>query len=415
MPHGLCYPAIMRAILASVFYLLCSFSILTLCIGLNSTLLGVRATLEHFSPLTIGLMMSSYYSGFIFGTHFVEKLIHRIGHIRTFCAIGAVLSALTLSYMFWIHPFSWIVLRFLHGTLISGGYMVIESWLNGISAKENRGRVMSIYLILNSLGLAGGQLFFKLSDGSGFLLFAISSVLASLAVLPLILSNTKQPEYTGSVDLLPFKTLFKLSPLAVIGALCMGLVNGAFFGLCAPTLMHLGLSADDVSQFIAVTFLGGLLFQWPLGSLSDRLNRRVVLMGSAVMASASALGISLLTASAETSYSLLLITALLYGGFCFPIYSLLIALANDRLEAGMYVRASRALLSLNGLGAIIGPLLASLILHRFGDAGLFAYIAGVFLVLGLVSLARMIFGPKLPVKTLPLPLGEVGETERRDG
>jgi MFS family permease len=390
----------MRSILASVFYLLCSFSVLTLCIGLNSTLLGVRATIEHFSPLTIGLMMSSYYSGFIVGSHFIEKLIHRVGHIRTFCAIGATLSIVTLLYICWIHPVPWILLRFFHGVLISGGYMVIESWLNGLASKENRGRIMSIYLILNSLGLACGQLFFKLSDGSGFILFATSSMLASLCVLPLILSNTKQPEYTGSVDLLPFKTLFKLSPLAVIGALCMGLVNGAFFGLCAPTLLHQHLSASDVSQFIAAAFLGGLFLQWPLGSLSDRINRRVVLFISALLAAASAFAVSQLTLNASDHYHLLLLCGLLYGGFCFPIYSLLIALANDRLEAGMYVRASRALLSLNGLGAIIGPLVASAIVQSFGDAGLFAYIALVFFTLSMISLTRMIFGPKLPRKTL---------------
>lgn len=386
----------MLSTLAPVSRLLFGFFLFCICVGLHSTLIGVRATLDGFEPIHLGLMMSAYYCGFVFGSQAIEKLIHHIGHIRTFATIGACLATLTLVYVLWVHPVHWILLRFIHGTLVSGGYMVIESWLNGLSTKENRGRVMSVYLILNSLGLAGGQMFFKFSDGTGFLLFAISSMLASIAMIPLLLSNLKQPAKIETTSVLPVSALFTLSPLAVIGAIGMGLVNGAFFGLCAPMLLRHGLDSSHAAQFISAAFIGGLLFQWPLGSLSDRINRRWVLLGSTLMASLMAACVAFLTAQPELNYTLLLLCGLGYGGFCFPVYSLLIALANDRVESNMYVRVSRALLMLNGSGAIAGPLLASASVSHFGDAGLFTYISAVFFTLALICLSRIFFGRRLP-------------------
>lgn len=385
----------MRHILSPVIFLLISFTITCTGLGIHNTLMGVRAALEDFPALAISLMTSLYYTGFILGTKLTEKSIQRVGHIRTYSALAAMLCAVTLLHGLWLNPYSWIALRFWHGACVAGAYMVIESWLNGLSSKENRGRIMAVYMILNSLGLSGGQLFFNLSDGSNFMLFAISAILSSLGLVPLVLSDTKQPVVTHTAPL-PIKTLFHVSPLSVIGVLCIGLVNGAFFGFAAAALMKYGLSADHAAQFVGASLLGGLLFQWPLGSLSDRLNRRFVVMFSSLGAAAAAALLSFLLWQENTPHFWLLAAALVYGGFCYPVYALLASLLNDRIEPQMMVRASRAMLTLNGIGAIAGPVLGWIGYTLFAASGIFGYIASIFLMLGGASLIRMIFGKKLP-------------------
>lgn len=385
----------MRHILSPVIFLLISFTITCTGLGIHNTLMGVRAALEDFPTIVLSLMTSLYYTGFIIGTKLTEKSISHVGHIRTYSALAAMLCAITLLHGLLPNPYLWVALRFWHGACVAGAYMVIESWLNGLSSKNNRGRVMAVYMILNSLGLSGGQLFFNLSDGGDFILFAISAVLSSLGLVPLVLSDTKQPMITKA-EPLPIKTLFHVSPLSVVGVLCIGLVNGAFFGFAAATLMKHGLSSDHAAEFIGAALLGGLLFQWPLGSLSDRINRRFVVMFSALGASASAALLAYLLLNNDVSYPLLLGAAVLYGGFCFPTYALLSALLNDRLEQHMMVRASRALLTLNGIGAIIGPVFGWIGFKLFAASGVFAYIGIVFLLLGGTSLIRLVFGKKLP-------------------
>jgi MFS family permease len=387
----------MRHILQPVIFLLISFTITCIGLGVHNTLMGVRAAIEDFSPLTLSLMTSLYYTGFILGTKLTEKSISHVGHIRTYSALAAMLCAITLLHALWINEYSWIALRFWHGACVAGAYMVIESWLNGLSGKENRGRVMSVYMILNSLGLAGGQLFFSVAEGGSYTLFMISAVLSALGLVPLVLSNTRQPEQTASSAPIPIRTLFTISPLSVVGVLCIGLVNGAFFGFAAAALIKQGLEADFAAQFLGITLLGGLLMQWPLGSLSDRINRRLVVMISALGAACAAASIAylLLDNTAPATWPLML-AGLFYGGFCYPIYALLASLLNDRIEAAMMVRASRAMLTLNGIGAIIGPALGWVAFTLFAASGIFVYIALVFMLLGSTSLLRLLFGKKLP-------------------
>lgn len=385
----------MFSVLATTLYLLLSFFLLCISVGLGNTLIGVRAALEAFSPLIIGMMTSVYYMGFVVGTRITEKFIHRVGRIRCFAALASLLSAIMLLNALLVAPLPWILLRFFQGCCVAGTYMVIESWLNTLAVPQTRGRIMAVYMLLNTLGLASGQLFFQLSDGSDFTLFAIGAILSSLSVLPLILSRTPQPEGTHSAAL-SLREFFRISPLSVMGVLCVGLVNGAFFGLAAPSLINAGFTAEYASQILAASFLGTLLTQWPLGSLSDRINRRAVILLSTLLAAASAMAIAMLLQQPSEHRALLLLASFAYGGFCYPVYSLLIALANDRLAPDQFVRASMAMLSLNGIAAIIGPLIASIAVANGGAAGLFNYIAGLFFLLAGIAALRLLFGSKLP-------------------
>ncbi len=389
----------MLSTIYSISALLVSFAILCLGHGLHNTLLGVRATIENYPEWITGLMMSGYFAGFIVGTYICARLIPSIGQIRTFAVFASVASAISLLHVLFINEITWIILRISYGVCIAGLYMVIESWLNALSSPSNRGRILSVYMVISFLSLALGQVFIFTAEPSEYTLFAVVSILISFSLVPITTSKASQPEDI-STESFGFIRLFNISPLATIGATASGLSIGAFWGLGAVFFTNMGLPSQDVALLIGITFLGGLVFQWPIGYCSDVLDRRMTI--AIVILCLTMVCIAFITNVDHTMKHIethLAVLALLFGGFGYTLYSLFIALANDFLEPKYIVKASGGLIVSHAIGAILGPIVASGFMFIWGNTGLFIFMATINLFMLIVALIRVINGRKIPQHT----------------
>lgn len=366
----------MFAIITPIFALLLSVSLLLMGNGLQNTLLPVRASIESFSALDIGIMGSAYFLGFALGCIYGPYVVRRVGHIRTFTAMATIASCAVLIHAFAVHPVVWWLLRVATGVCFAVLYMVIESWLNEKASNENRGTIFSIYTIINLTVVTFGQMMLMLDEPSNFMLFSIASILVSLAAVPVALSKSEEPAPIQSVKI-NFRGLFRTSPVGVVGCLVVGLSNGAFWAL-APVFA--GGESTDVSTiaiFMSVAVIAGAVGQWPLGRMSDRMDRRRVIL--LTCAGSLAAGVLLVLLSNTSMDQFLLPVAFAYGLFAFPLYSLCVAHTNDFADESRYVEVACGLLLVYALGAIIGPIVASMFMHFIGAGGLFAFTALVHL------------------------------------
>lgn len=390
----------MLSTVLSISSLLISFAILSVGHGLQNTLINLRGALENYSDLTIGVMSSCYFLGFIIGTRFTSKSIENVGQIRTFAALVSIISTISIFHILFINPLFWILLKLAYGFCISGAFVVIESWLNALSSKENRGRILSIYMIIYFLGLFVGQLFVNVDFVKSFELFGLVSIFASISLVPLILSKAKQPEeiYTEPFSL---KKLYQTSPLAAFGSLINGIAAGAFWAFGALFILNSGFTVHSAALFMAVTFVGALIFQWPVGLFSDLFNRRIAIAICCLVTIISAIFIVGLTSNSSTTQLTLplLILAIIFGGFSYTLYSLFISLANDFLKPGMFVKASATLLQANSLGAIIGPLMAALFIFIFNQNGLFYFLILNYSLIFSAALYGLFLGKTIPEST----------------
>lgn len=389
----------MLSTIFSLSSLFISFGILCLGHGLNNTLLGVRATLEDFPDWVTGLMMSGYFLGFIFGTHLCTRLLPRIGQIRTFAAFASVASAISLFHVLYINVFTWVLLRIVYGVCIAALYMVIESWLNTLATRENRGQVLSIYMIVSFLSLSLGQLFILLAEPREYQLFAVVSILVSVSLVPLTLSKVDQPAEISS-EHFGFLTMYRVSPLATIGIISTGLTLGAFWGLGAVYFTRMGLPSNDVALVIGITFIGGLLFQWPIGYCSDLFDRRITIAAVLLISILICLGLIFSIQNTIVNINaLLILLALFFGGFSYTLYSLYLALANDFLTREQVVKASASLITFHAMGAILGPTLASVLMSWLGNNSLFGFIVAINGFMFVFALVRVVKGREIPAAT----------------
>jgi MFS family permease len=363
----------MIAMLAPVSALLLSVVFLLMGNGLQGTLLPVRAQLELFSTTDIGILGSFYFSGFAAGCYFGPYVVRRVGHIRAFAAMVSLASTVALVHALVLMPALWWPIRAITGFCFAVLYMVIESWLNEKSTNETRGLVFSVYTIINLVVLTIGQMMMTLADPRSFPLFAIASILVSLAALPVALTTAPAPAPIASVKI-RIGYLYRSSPVGFVGSLVVGLANGSFWSLApvfAQSSSALG-GTSGVAVFMSVAVIAGALGQWPFGRLSDRIDRRkvivIICLGSAVMA----LGMSLF---GERWDNAAFVFAFLFGLFVFPLYAICAAHMNDSIKAGGFVEASSGLLLLYAAGAIVGPLIASLAMRFAGPEGLFFFTA----------------------------------------
>jgi len=374
-----------RAQIISISSLLVGMSLLLIGNSLQGTLIAIRATGEAFSPHAIGIMASGYFLGFVVGTLVTAYLIERAGHIRAFTALASLASAAALGHIIIIDPYAWAVFRGISGFCFAGIYMVIESWLNERATNETRGQVLSSYMLVNLLSLTVGQFLISVADPLGYVLFCLVSVLVSIAIIPVSITRTEAP-VPQKPRPLPIRRLFSISPLGFIGCLAYGLAMGAFWGLAPVFAGQVGLDTDGIAIFMSLCILGGGLMQWPMGWLSDRFDRRIVLTVGCFAAG----GMSIMVATGGIiKPELLLYMAMIFGAAAFPIYALTVSHANDYVETEERVVVSGTLLLIYGAGAIVGPLLAGPIMGRIGAEGLFYYIGAVFIVVGFYALWRM--------------------------
>jgi MFS family permease len=374
----------MRA-LAPVAALLWGVAFLLMGNGLQGTLLPVRATLEDFSPLAIGILGAAYFAGFILGCLAIPWIIRRVGHIRAFTALTALASTIALVHALFPEPVVWWGLRGVTGFCFAGLYTVIESWINERASNENRGSVLAFYTIINLTVIIAGQQMLALYHPSGFEAFVLASVLVSLAAIPVAMSVQSAPAPVTEVRIRP-GYLFRLSPVAFTGCVAVGLSNGAFWSLGPAFGIQIGLSPSDVALFMSTVVLGGALGQWPFGKLSDRLDRRWVLAGASALAASAGIGFFLLGARYPAAFYG---CAGLFGLAAFPIYAICVAHANDHVSNRNFVEISGSLLLAHSFGAIFGPVIAALVMQAVAPAALFAWTATIHVALALFCLYRI--------------------------
>jgi len=370
--------------LSPVAALLLSVSILLTGQGLQGTLLPVRASLEDFSTVAIGAMGAAYFFGFTIGCLRGGELMRRVGHVRVFLAMGAVASAVPLLHGLVIQPIVWGTLRMLTGFCFAVLYVVIESWLNESSSNENRGVVFSTYAMITMTVLAAGQMMTLMYEPTGLQLFVVASILVSISAVPVALTTSPTPEHPHSVAV-DLKRLFEISPSGAVGCLVSGLANGSFWGLAAVFATSIGNDTSLAAWFMTAAVIGGAVGQWPLGILSDVIGRRVVLIAVSTVGASAGLALFLLGPALDFLSAILL--GALWGGLAFPLYTIAVAYANDFAEPGEYVVLSGGLLLMYGIGATVGPFVASALMTLQAPAGLFLFTAIVHLLLiGYVSL-----------------------------
>ncbi len=381
----------MLKVLSTSWPLLLGVMLLMVGNGVQGSLLGIRGNIEGFSTLQLSFVMSGYFVGFLFGSQVAPQMIRRVGHVRVFSALGSLISAVLVLYPVMPEWLAWVGLRVLIGFCFSGIYVTAESWLNNTASNETRGQALSAYMIVQMIGIIASQALLNVADPAGFTLFVIPSVLVSLAFMPILLLATPAPTFQTTRGL-SFAALFRISPLGCIGMLLTGGIFAAMFGMSSVWGALAGLSVRDISLFVGVMYVGGLVLQYPMGWASDRMDRRKLILGLSVLgalAMVPALLPLILPGTASPPFWVYLIVSFLLGGVTNPLYSLLIAYTNDFLGKDDMAAASAGLIFLNGLGAIFGPLATGWIMERTGPNGFFLIIAGLFAALAAYAGWRM--------------------------
>lgn len=373
----------MIAVLGGAWALFLGMLLLMVGNGMQGTLLGVRGEIEGFSTLELSFVMSAYFVGFLGGSRLAPELIRRVGHVRVFAALASFISAVLILYPTITNPIAWISLRVLIGFCFSGVYVTAESWLNNSTTNENRGQALSVYMIVQMLGIVSAQGLLVLGDPSGFVLFVIPSVLVSMSFAPILLSAVPVPAFERTKPM-SLRQLFVSSPLGCTGMFLTGGIYAAQFGMASVYATQVGLSVPQIATFVGAIYMGGLLFQYPIGWLSDRLDRRVLILATAVIGGS----VGILGAISD-SYRMLLIVAFVVGGMTNPLYALLIAYTNDYLDREDMSAASGGLVFINGTGAIAGPLAVGAMIAAIGPMGFWVFISVVMLVLAAYAAFRM--------------------------
>lgn len=383
----------MKRTLLAVTPLLVGVAILLTGQGLQGALLPVRANMEAFSTLSIGLMGGTYFLGFTVGCLRGSTLVARVGHVRVFAAMTALASAAPLLHGLWPEDWWWWLLRFISGYCFAVLYVVIESWLNELSDNKTRGAVFSAYTLITLTVLAVGQQMLLLYDPREMALFAIASALVSLAALPVVLSVAPHPQHSQENARLDLPRLFRISPAGALGSLAAGLSNGSFWALAAVFVAGYSESVAHVAWFMTSAVLGGALGQWPLGRWSDRVDRRWVIAFAGGVGMLVSLLMFALFNRIETLTLMLLGAA--WGAVAFPTYAVSVAHSNDFARQGEFVMVSSGMLLMFGIGAIIGPLLAAAVMSWTGPRGLYLFTALVHAALLFYVGLRLVRGPRV--------------------
>lgn len=394
----------------SVASLLMSYGLLLLANGMFGTLLGLRSKLEGFSTDITGLIMAAYFLGMLFGALHAARVVARAGHIRSFAAFASIMSVAVLAHILIINPMVWVVLRTICGFCMAGMVMIVESWLNERSTNDNRGRVLSLYMMTSYLGGGMGQFLLPLADPASFELFSGASIIFSLALVPILLTRAAAPK-PSTPERMSFRALYKISPVGVIGTFTAGLSNSSINSMAPVFGKSINMSIGDISLFMASILLGGMLLQFPVGRLSDYFDRRTILITVAILTTGAA--ISIVWASQQANINLLFLTALIYGGVAYTIYPMSSAQTNDLADKEKLVQVSGSLLFAYGLGATIGPVITSQFMERFKPEALFLCIAAGTAFLSLFVLIRIVQRPAGTRKVRFLPLGSLGASNKQ--
>jgi MFS family permease len=375
----------MRKQLYSIAAILFSAAIFIAGNGLLGTLIPVRAHIAGFSNLGIGIIGSAYFAGFVIGCFAGPMMLARVGHSRTFAVCAGLAAATTLLQSMFVTEFVWIVMRFGFGFAAASLYMVIESWLNDRAPNEARGRIFAAYMTVNYGSMIVGQMLFASNRPTSFTLFDLAAVFYAICLIPMGLTLIPQPQAREVPKLRP-QRLYKIAPVGVIGCVAVGLANSALWTLAPVFAQDHGLTRTWLATFMSVLTLGGAVVQFPLGRLSDFIDRRFVIAG--ICAAAAGIGVMLYLFAAQGRNELLLLIGL-FGITALPFYGLSVAHSNDRIPRESFVEASATLLMINALASCFGPTFAAIVIDHFGTASLFLYTAAIHSAMFVFTVVRL--------------------------
>ncbi len=358
--------------------------ILMLGAGLQSTLLGVRATGEGFPTAVIGMIMSCYYVGYLVGTRLAPRLLRRVGPVRVFATLAALASVAVLVHASWVHPVPWALMRLLSGVCFAGIYVVAESWLNHRASRTNRGQLLAIYMLVLYVGLGGAQFLLVLSSPQSPEPFMLVSALISAAMVPIV-ASAQEVAGPATPQRVRFRDLYRNSPLGVVAVAFSGMISSIIFSM-GPVYARLsGFDTRGVAAFMAVSILSAVLTQYPVGRLSDRMDRRTVIASMCLVATIVAAAIEVFGPLPRIVF---LTLAALFSGAALTLYSLSVSHVNDKLDPSQMVAASSALLLINGMSAAFGPVITGGLMGGFGARAYFGILGGLTGALTLFDLWR---------------------------
>jgi len=353
-------------------------SIIQLANGFFGTFISLRVAIENFDAA--GLVLSAYFAGFTLGALRSTKIIERVGHIRAFAAFAGLVAAATAAMPLLVGSLAWMILRALVGFGCAGIFVTTESWLSAKAPPAERGRVFSVYMVGTFLALALGQLLIARADIESAAPFNAIVALFAVALVMVTAARAEPPLVSASATL-PYGTLIRAAPIAVVGAALSGLVGGAFYALVPAWMQGQGTTQATIALFMLVAVLGGFAFQIPVGRLSDRFDRRIVLASLSFGFAVTALVMVFLPHPLAT----ILPAAVLLGGFMSTLYPVCVALAHDSMPADRVVAVSGRLILVSGVGSVVGPLISTSLMAHFEIDGVFYFMAAAVLLLAVVA------------------------------
>ena len=373
----------MTTVLSNSWALMLGMLLLMIGNGLQGTVLGLRGAIEGYSASTMAWVMSAYFAGFLLGSRLAPGMIRRVGHVRVFAALASLISAAFILYAAVPEVWAWAAMRLLVGLCFSGVYVVAESWLNESAMNETRGQTLALYMIVQLTGIVTAQGLINFADPGGYVLFVTMSVLVSVSFAPILLSVSPAPVFSVTKRM-SLKELFDASPLAMVGSFFLGFIFAAQFGMSSVYGTEKGLNVATITAFVAAFFVGGLLLQYPIGWISDRMDRRRLIIYLTAVGAA----VCVVSLIVPPHPLLLYAVAVAIGGLGNPLYSLVIAYVADYLDTEDMASASSGLIFVNGLGAALGPFIIGWLMQAFGADAFFGFVAATFLAITLFALYR---------------------------
>ncbi len=394
----------MGKLLKNSWALFTGYGIIMIAFGLQGNLLGVRSVIEDFSLIATGVLMSAYFIGYFIGANIVPNLVARVGHVRVFAAFASMASLSILVHAVVVDPLAWSIARFLTGMSMVSIFIVTESWLNDRANNRTRGKLLSVYMFITFGSIALGALLLNFSSPIKFEPFILISLLLSIALIPILLTKRKAPRFK---KIIPMKTkeLYKISPMGAVTSFCIGLTHSAIFSLTAVYAVKMGFSIFEISLLIFLITIAGALFQWPVGFISDKMDRRKIIVYSSIIAAIFAF-LAIASVGTAAEYVLMnlavnlkikkimfFIFITIFAGSSLPIYAINIALTNDYIPKEKFVAAGAGLQLLMGLGAMGGPVTCVIFMYNFGPSGFFVFLIILHIAISVFGFYRMTVRP----------------------
>ncbi len=395
----------MNKIIKNSWALFLGYGTLIIAHGLQGNLLGLRAVMEDFNIMATGILMSGYFIGYFIGANYVPTLVGKVGHIRVFAAFASLASLSILIHALFVNPYVWTIGRFITGFSMISIFVVVESWLNDRATNTTRGKILSIYMILTFAGIGAGVLLLNFNNPEEFEPFILVTLLFSLALIPILLTKRKPPSFK-KISRIKIKELYKISPFGTFSMLCTGFIHPVIFTMGAVYGAMMNFSVLEISLYLFLITIMGAIFQWPIGYLSDKFDRRLVIIICGLLGAIFCI-FCFLSVSVSPDFTNLssnwkstlnhianhrmffYIFISLYAGMSLPLFSLNLAYVNDFLPKEKFVSAGGGLQIIFGISAMFAPFICSFFMNKFGPNGLFIFLFTFQMLIFIFGVYRM--------------------------